>query len=233
MSSARLLALLTVAGFAAFLVMLIRFPQREGDPIKSSYLLFTAPAWAVFSVAAWTGLRRRNASLHVALAGVAVLYAISYGTELATILSRPSGRLPVGGSTGTIDLSTSIQASSTIYQGGDVVFAVWVENKGNQTANDVVLRVGIPSGLTLLGPPYFERGSGCVGTGTLTCKLDFVPGETGTPIRFELQAAEVGEHTITAAVSSSGRDVRPLNDESELSVFVVPPTTATTTSGSP
>ena len=149
------LTLLAVVGFAAFLVMLIRFPQREGDPIKSSYLLFTAPAWAIFSTAAWSALARRKAAAQAVLAGVAVLYVISYATELGTILSRPSGLLPSGGAAGTVELQTTIQGSApTIYEGGDVTFAIFVANNGNQTATDTVLRVEIPSGLNLLGAPY-------------------------------------------------------------------------------
>ena len=45
-----LLAWVALATFAAFVFTVIRFPQRGGDPIKSSYLLFTAPCWAIFSV---------------------------------------------------------------------------------------------------------------------------------------------------------------------------------------
>ena len=218
------LTLLAVVGFAAFLVMLIRFPQREGDPIKSSYLLFTAPAWAILSTAAWSALARRKAAAHAVLGGVAVLYVISYATELGTILSRPSGLLPSGGAAGTVELQTTIQGSApTIYEGGDVTFAIFVANNGNQTATDTVLRVEIPSGLNLLGAPYHERGPGCTGTTSLTCRLDFLPGGETTPIRFEVQASAPGDHELTASVTSSASDIRPENNDASFTVSVPSP----------
>ena len=69
------LALLALVSFAAFVVTLIRFPQQYGDPIKSSYLLFTTPCWAVFSVAAWAALlrhKRRRHSRSIAVGGLYV-----------------------------------------------------------------------------------------------------------------------------------------------------------------
>ena len=204
--------------------MLIRFPQREGDPIKSSYLLFTAPAWAIFSTAAWSALARRRAAAQAVLAGVAVLYVISYATELGTILSRPSGLLPSGGAAGTVELQTTIQGSApTIYEGGDVTFAIFVANNGNQTATDTVLRVEIPRGLNLLGAPYHERGPGCTGTTSLICRLDFLPGGETTPIRFEVQASAPGDHELTASVTSSTSDIRPENNDASFTVSVPGP----------
>jgi 4-amino-4-deoxy-L-arabinose transferase-like glycosyltransferase len=82
-----LLAATCVLGFAAFLLTLVRFPQIEGDPIKSSYLLFTAPGWAVISVAAWCELRRRSAPLGAVALGVAGLYAVSYALSLGAALA--------------------------------------------------------------------------------------------------------------------------------------------------
>ena len=73
-----LLAAVCVTGFAAFVITLLRFPQIEGDPIKASYLLFTAPGWAVLSVAAWCELRLRRAPVHRVLVAVAGLYVVSY-----------------------------------------------------------------------------------------------------------------------------------------------------------
>ena len=85
-----LLALIALGAFAAFVVEVIRFPQQYDDPIKSSYLLFTAPCWAIFSVAAWNALARHR-RLAVALVAVAGLYVVSYGTDLAASL-RPADR---------------------------------------------------------------------------------------------------------------------------------------------
>ena len=61
-----------------FVVQLIRFPQAGGDPIKSSYLLFLAPIFAVAAVEAGRRLPRRLVLVW------AVLYALSYAGFLAT-----------------------------------------------------------------------------------------------------------------------------------------------------
>jgi hypothetical protein len=80
-----LLALLVVVAFAAFVATLVRYPQAEGDPIKASYLLFTAPCWAAFTVAAWERLQRRSSEAAAAVAGVGVLYLGSYAAMLVGV----------------------------------------------------------------------------------------------------------------------------------------------------
>jgi 4-amino-4-deoxy-L-arabinose transferase-like glycosyltransferase len=81
-----LLAALGVVAFVAFVVQLVRFPQAEGDPIKASYLLFTAPCWAALSVAVWDRLRRRPRAA-AAVAAVGVLYVVSYAATLGGAFS--------------------------------------------------------------------------------------------------------------------------------------------------
>jgi hypothetical protein len=77
------LTLLSVLAWLAFVVTLIRYPQASGDPIKSSYLLFLAPAAAIFGVAAgerlWHDRRGR-----VVLAAWSLLYAVSFAGVLVT-----------------------------------------------------------------------------------------------------------------------------------------------------
>ncbi|MEX2645748.1 MAG: hypothetical protein WD249_05750 [Gaiellaceae bacterium] len=72
--------LLGVVGvtWIGFVVQLIRFPQAGGDPIKSSYLLFLAP---IFALAAVEAGRRLPRPLVLAWGG---LYAVSYAGFLAT-----------------------------------------------------------------------------------------------------------------------------------------------------
>ena len=73
------LALLAAAALGAFVLQLLRYPQIDGDQIKSSYVFFAAPAWAVFTVSAWTGATARSSAARVLLPAWAVLYALSYG----------------------------------------------------------------------------------------------------------------------------------------------------------
>jgi len=78
------LTTLFLLGWAAYLVTLIRFPQAEGDPIQAHYLLFLAPAAAIFAVCAgrWAWLRSRLT--RVCLAAWLVLYLVSFGAVIVT-----------------------------------------------------------------------------------------------------------------------------------------------------
>ncbi len=148
------LGLLAVVSLAAFVVMLIRFPQQYGDPIKSSYLLFTTPCWAIFSIAAWSKLREHHRRLNLLLVVVAVLYAASYAADLGNALAQPSGT-PVGGAGGFVDLQASI---STDLAEPSVSAGTWTSSsrsrtRADQTAGVVVLTVNLPAGMRLLGPP--------------------------------------------------------------------------------
>jgi hypothetical protein len=205
-----ILALLAVASFATFVVMLIRFPQRYGDPIKTSYLLFTTPCWAVFSVAAWSWIRARSRRLHLLLAAVAGLYVISYATDLGATLSRAAGPQSLGGAAGYVDLVTSFQQNSpNPGVGGTIDFLAGVENTGDQTAPSLVLEVHLPNGMRLVGRPYYQRGSGCTGTSTITCNLDFLAGGSSTLIRYSVRVTKPGALTMTAVATSAIPDARP------------------------
>jgi uncharacterized repeat protein (TIGR01451 family) len=216
------LALLAVGAFAAFVVTLIRFPQHYGDPIKSSYLLFTTPAWAIFSVGAWAALRRHR-RLGIALAAVAGLYVVSYGTDLGAALAQHTGPRLIGGNAGFVDLNASIQQTSpNPGLGGTIDFGTGVLNTGNQTAGNVVLTVQLPSGMRLLGPPFYERGSGCRGTSTIVCNLDFLAGGNSTLIRYSVQVTGAGPQTIVASASSSDIDAQPRDNQTSYTVELAP-----------
>jgi uncharacterized repeat protein (TIGR01451 family) len=204
-----LLAVLALAAFAAFVVELVRFPQRYGDPIKSSYLLFTTPCWAIFSVAAWCALRRRK-RIGAALAALAALYVVSYGADLGASLSQPTGQRLLGGLSGFVDLNASFQQNSpSPGVGGDVDFLVQVGNTGNQTAGNVTLTVSLPPAMRLLGPPFYERGSGCTDTQTIVCNLGFLAADSSTLIRYSVAVTRPGPQTMTATAASSARDANP------------------------
>jgi 4-amino-4-deoxy-L-arabinose transferase-like glycosyltransferase len=78
------LTVLTLASWAGFVATLVRYPQASGDPIKSSYLLFLAPAFALFGVAFADRLWRRGRGWRAVLGALCVLYAVSYAGVLVT-----------------------------------------------------------------------------------------------------------------------------------------------------
>lgn len=213
------LALIAVTALAGFVIMLVRFPQRDGDPIKTSYLLFTTPCWAVFSVASWVELRRRRRRLHALLVAAAVLYVGSYGADLGASLSLPAQARNLGGSFRYVDLVTSLrQNSPNPFAGGDIDFLVGVADKGSQTATGLTLAIRLPPEMRLLGAPYHERGSGCVGTSTIVCNLDFLEPGDSTPIRFSVQVTAAGPLAITATATSDQYDAHPADNTATYTV---------------
>ena len=67
------------------------------------------------------------------------------------------------------------------------------------TASAVTATIELPPGSVLTGSVAYERGSGCVGTTTLTCALDFLPNGLSTPLRFRLTPAA---GTLAVSVST-------------------------------
>ena len=121
---------------------MIRYPQTGGQEIKASYLLFTAPCWAVLSVAAWLAIRRRTARLHVVLVTVAGLYAVSYGSAVAANLVQTyDPRLDVVEPAGFVDLRVTLQASGPPRSGAESDYTVFVRNAGTAGAADTVVRI--------------------------------------------------------------------------------------------
>ncbi len=76
--------LLVATTWIAFVATLVRFPQRGGDPIKSNYMLFLGPVFALAAVAAGRWAWRRGLGWRVALIGWSILYAVSYAGAIAT-----------------------------------------------------------------------------------------------------------------------------------------------------
>jgi 4-amino-4-deoxy-L-arabinose transferase-like glycosyltransferase len=78
------LSVLFVLSWAAYVTTLIRFPQRDGDPIKVHYLLFLGPVSVVFAVAAGLALARRGGWRRAALFAWVAAYAVSWALTLYT-----------------------------------------------------------------------------------------------------------------------------------------------------
>jgi hypothetical protein len=115
----------------------------------------------------------------------------------------PPAPPPPGGGSSTPNLAVSLTATATeIAPGSEVDVAAAVRNNGEAGSLQTHLTISLPSSMTLLGAPYVERGSGCSGTHTIDCFLDYIPNGTSTPVRFALRADAAGTQTITATASS-------------------------------
>jgi hypothetical protein len=205
------LALITLVGLIGFTAQIVRYPQIGGIEIKSNYLLFAAPCFAVFSVAAWLALARSSRSLQALLASVAVLYVLSYSTALAAVFARnhpPLLRAPI--TFGHVDLRLTMRGlHGPSRQGSEPQIEMRITNTGTETATHLELRISLDPGMVLLGLPYTERGPGCAGLKTVTCNLDFLPAGMSTPIRFQVQLTKMGAKQITASASSLEHNSRP------------------------
>jgi hypothetical protein len=83
-SALAILTALFVVSWTAYVVTLIRFPQKGGDPIKPHYLLFLGPVSVVLALAAGLGLARRGGWRRGLLLAWLAVYAVSWSLTLAT-----------------------------------------------------------------------------------------------------------------------------------------------------
>jgi Ca2+-binding RTX toxin-like protein len=123
------------------------------------------------------------------------------------------------------NLGVSLAPSATSTQrGGLVDVTAWVANSGGAGALQTRLEIALPPGLALVGPPAYERGSGCTGTQQIACFLDYVPNGERTRVVFEVRATAAGPETITATASAD-RDADPTDNAANLEIDVVAPAT--------
>ena len=78
------LTVLFLLGWLGYVITLVRFPQADGDPIQAHYLLFLAPAAAIFAVCAgrWAWLRSRLT--RTCLSAWLALYVLSFVAVIVT-----------------------------------------------------------------------------------------------------------------------------------------------------
>jgi hypothetical protein len=104
-------------------------------------------------------------------------------------------------------LFVAIQGSArSASPGQEVNFTVWsVDNDPSEGFGEIVLDLDLSPGLQLVGPPYYERGSGCTGTQLITCALDSLRPGMGTPVRFAVRFGNVASpQTLEADLSAAG-----------------------------
>jgi hypothetical protein len=216
------LVLLAVSALVTFVAQITRYPQVGGKEIKSSYLLFTAPCWAVFSVAAWLEIARRRPRANAVLLSVAALYAVSYGTALAASLSHAwAPQLDLVEPSGFVDLKTSIQAVNAPQARTEADFAVKIANVGTGGAINTRVEIRLDPAMAFLARPHVSQGVGCTGTRILDCALGLVPAGVTAQVRIAVLLSQSGVETLAASASAFGLDANPANNANSLT-FVVP-----------
>ena len=146
----------------------------------------------------------------------------------------PPAPPPPSGGGGSLNLGVTIAAAKTTLAPNETVeISVTVQHKsGGLSATVVYAMITLPYDATLVGPPAYDRGSGCVGTTTLMCNVDFLPPSTSAVIRFSLNAGAVGAKVIAARVTQSQTDTAAGDSSASVSLDVRAPVTATPAAGS-
>jgi Ca2+-binding RTX toxin-like protein len=86
--------------------------------------------------------------------------------------------------------------------GSEVDFVITVDNHGGGNGQNAHLQFTLPATMKLVGPPYYERGSGCVGTVSIDCNFDYVASGTSTVVKFGVTVSGSGAQSITATVTA-------------------------------
>jgi hypothetical protein len=121
-------------------------------------------------------------------------------------------------------LRTSFQLTSPLLPvGSPLQFLVEVDNKGAHWVDHVVLTITLPAAMRLAGAPYYQRGSGCIGSSTLVCNIGFFPKHAFTLFRYGVTVTQGGPQTMTASVSSDELDLNPTGTGSAFTVDLSPP----------
>ena len=134
---------------------------------------------------------------------------------------------PGGGSSGgqavPPDLRLVIDAQPTSNAvGGTSEIAITAVDAGGG-ASRVTLTISLSAALALVGPPYYERGSGCAGSATIVCDLDFLVPNAPTRIRFSVRATAAGEQRIAAAITSRETDANAADNSASATIAVAAP----------
>jgi Ca2+-binding RTX toxin-like protein len=125
------------------------------------------------------------------------------------------------------DLRLAIAAKSgTIGIGGTDDITVTALDAGGGSSR-VSLTITLPAGLSLVGPPAYDRGSGCGGTNVVVCDLDFLPAGLATRVLFSVRASQGGEQRISATISARELDANPIDNTATMTVVVASPSVTT------
>jgi len=127
-----------------------------------------------------------------------------------------------GGGSSVPDLSVAMVANAaTLVPGGEADVVVTVTNMGGAGSLDTHLVIDLPATMTLLGPPAYERGSGCTGSQKIDCFLDYIPNQSSTKVVFAVKVSGSGAQQINATASSD-RDSNPADNNASLTLHISP-----------
>jgi uncharacterized repeat protein (TIGR01451 family) len=146
---------------------------------------------------------------------------------LAAALSVLGSALAGGGGV-QADLVLTKTVSKPKAETGDLLtytieVKVKLDGQNTKTATKVIVTDTLPAG-TVLVSTYSDRGSGCSGTTTLTCNLDYLYGTVVGRITIVVRVTQAGEIVNTATVTQNGTDPVPADNTASARTTVIQPT---------
>jgi hypothetical protein len=107
--------------------------------------------------------------------------------------------------------------------GGTINYALAVADANGGAGTNLVLTINLPSGVSLVSASA-DRGSGCTGTTTLTCQLDFIGG--GLVAHVNVTANVTATQAFTTSASVTEHEADPNQANNTASVTTTPPAPA-------
>ena len=122
------------------------------------------------------------------------------------------------------DLSVTLSPSApTVAVGETLTYTIVVTNNGPATATNVVLKDGLPAGLTPIGTPTLSRpGTIEIVGGVLTARIDSLESQAAAVLTIQVASPTSTILTNTVVVSADEEDTRPENNSASISVPVSP-----------
>jgi hypothetical protein len=137
-----------------------------------------------------------------------------------------------GGSSSPPDVVAAISASPSNPTVGSTVTYVVQASVLSGNAVDVVATINLPSQVTLVGASV-NRGSGCTGTTTLTCDLNFLNGTLVATVQVVTQVTQAGSLVATASLATVPGDKNTANNSATSTLTVAAPPSPLPPSPSP
>ena len=150
----------------------------------------------------------------------------TFATAAATSAPAPPVPAPPssgGGSAGGgPDIEVGLAASTQTPAPNQVIeVRATVFNRSlDLAARGLRAEIVLPAGAVLVAPPAADTGSGCTGTITLDCFLDYLPPNKPTQVRFAINVGPAGAKAITARASMTVVDPYLANNAGTLELDV-------------
>jgi hypothetical protein len=192
---------------------------RDGSQVDVS----TSPAWTDTSVSAGHTYRYTVRAIDSASNLGEASTPASATVSASAPPPQPSSEGGHGGGGSVPNLGVSIAANRTIVPpGGEADVAVTIANRGEAGSLQTHLVIRLPATMTLLGPPAYQSGSGCDGSQTIDCFLDYVPNGGSTVVHFNVDVSGTGSQSISVTVTAD-RESDPADNDAALTLEVTAP----------